>query len=135
MIEQFETILEAFKHPKVKLINKAIKKQGQLFDVENEIDIQFNGYSSLYDYQEHINKYFLKSKEIINQKMASDISQPLQLKQNLDLLKFEVKTFRRRYFQQNNDELMLSRIEILKNNIAIKSNDTFLKKNTSILFN
>lgn len=135
MIKQFETILEAFKHPKVKLINKGFRKQSQLFETENEMDVQFNGYNSLYEYQEYINKCFLKSREVIQQKMASELSQPFQLKQNLDLLKFEVKTFRRRHFQLNNDELLLSRIEILKNSLPVKSYDAFVKKNTTIFFN
>jgi hypothetical protein len=135
MIKHFETISEPFKHPKVKLINKGFRKQSQLFETENEMDLQFNGYKSLNDYQEYINKCFLKSREVIQQKMASELSQPLQLKQNLDLLKFEVKTFRRSYFQLNNDELLLSRTEILKTSLPVKSYDAFVKKNTTIFFN
>ena len=132
MIKQFEIILEAFKHPKVKLINKAFRKQTLLFDFETDIGVQFNGYNSLYDYQEYVDKCFLKSKDVIQQKMATEMSYPLQLKQNLDLLKFEIKTFRKMHFHLNNEELMISRIEFIKNSLPIKTNDGYLKKNTSI---
>ena len=134
MTTQFESILEIFKHPKVKLVNKAFKKQSQLFESENEIDVQFNGYNSIYEYQEYINKCFLNFKIAIEKQMAEEESQASLLIQKLDLLKFEFKTFRRRYFQHNNDELMLSRIEILKNSLPVKSNDPFVKKNTTIFF-
>jgi hypothetical protein len=134
MIKHFETISEPFKHPKVKLINKAFKKQTQLFEEDNGIAIQFNGFNSLPEYHEHIIKNFLKSKEFIQERILAENNQPLRLKEHLDVLKFEIKTFRRRYYEQNDEELMLSRIEFLKNSLPVKGDTTALKKNPAILF-
>lgn len=130
MIAQFETILEPLKHPKVKIVNKAFRKQRQLFEPENDTDVQFNGYNSLSEYQEHMNRNFLKSKDVIQQNMTSRIHQPFELKQNLHLLKFEIKSFRKSYFQLTNDELILSRIELVKNSLPLKHCDSLVKQKT-----
>lgn len=131
MITQFQSILEPLKHPKVKIVNRPFKKQNQLFEPDDDIEVQFNGYNTLSEHQEEINRCFLRSKAIIDDNMSSQMDEPLQVKQKLHLLKFEVRSFRKSYFSLTNDELILSRIEIHKNSLPVRNYHPLVKKKSS----
>lgn len=135
MTEQILITLENLKYPKVKIINKPLKQQGLLFEPESSVDIQFNGYSSLNEYQAHLDNLFQKFKSVLNERMAQALNQPQQMKQVLDLVELEIKLFRKRYFPKSNIELPFTRIELLKNSISIDSYQESVKKNKSFLLN
>jgi hypothetical protein len=129
MDEQFLITLESLKHPKIKIINKAIKKQTQLFELDSPIDIQFNGYYTLTEYQSFLDSLFQKCKVEL-QKMRSIANNQFQkLKDQFNNLLLELRLLRKRFYPMNDLDLMFSRIELQKGSLPIDNNHQYLKKN------
>lgn len=128
MDEQILITLELLKTPKIKIINKAMKKQTQLFEADSPIDIQFNGYHSLSEYKAFLDSQFHKCKLALQSTMRTFIQELAQLKSKLEAVLLEIKLFRKMFFPKNNQELLFTRIEFLKSSLPIENYGDYLKK-------
>lgn len=129
MDEQIQKTLELLKHPQIKIINRPMKKQTQLFEADSPIDIQFNGFQSLSEYKAYLDSQFHKCKLVLQSTISNLIHQFTQLKARLEAVLLDIKLFRKMFFPKNDQELLFTRIEFLKNSLPIENNNDYLKKN------
>jgi hypothetical protein len=120
--------LEQLRNAKVQVLSFSIRKQVNLFDFETGPEISFNGFKSIFSYQEQLDKYYDECKMSIELEINQATPYSLELKKSLDLSRFEIKAFKNRFFPKENELLLFSRVELVKTPRTDISRDQALKK-------
>lgn len=121
-------VLGQLKLARVQVFPKTIRKQINLFEIESGPEISFNGFKTLIDYQSHLDQLYLDCKGRLSEQFEEGLSQTEVLKRRLDIIRFEVKEFKSRYFPKHNELVMLNRIELVKTARTDVIDDAGLKK-------
>ena len=127
MTEFLNELFAELLHPKVQFLSKLPRKQVNLFEIENAIEIQFNGFRHPQSYQEHLDRHYRRNRDRIEELILSEIKHPAELKKRLDIAGFEIKSFRKRFYPKNNSKLLLGRVDILKSQLKEINNNETLK--------
>ncbi len=103
MVNSLELILEEISKAEVKLGKNTGRIAVNLFDYQDVIELNFNGYSSLIAYDHHCESLLQRLKEQIDQRLAEVNSREMVV-QDIDLLVHEVVSQEKRYFPKKSPE-------------------------------
>ncbi len=134
MKEKLAVVLEQLKTAKIQVSNKTLRKQVTLFEYDDSHEIEFNGYRSIPAFQEHLYSLYATFKRIVDEMVNAGNDQPELLKKELDLISFEVREFRQRYFPKENPDVLLHRVELHKATPQELTSDETIKKNPKLFF-
>ena len=110
------TILDALKEANIAIKRPSAQKNATLFVNPASNAVEFNGFSSLLDYRVFLSSLYVKCKlDIDGQLNERALIEALELMQELSLLLFEVKEFKRQYFPKKPHSGLLERVIIQKN--------------------
>jgi hypothetical protein len=103
MVNSLELILEEISKAEVKLGKNTGRIAVNLFDYQDVIELNFNGYSSLIAYDHHCESLLQRLKEQIDQRLAEVNSREIVV-HDIDLLVHEVVSQEKRYFPKKSPE-------------------------------
>lgn len=101
MINSLDAILEEISKAEIKLGNKTGRVPINLFETTELIDLNFNGFNSLRDYDYYCEDLICNFKNHVDN-VNDETNSPLGIRQGLNLLLFEAKSQEKRYFPKKN---------------------------------
>jgi len=103
MVNFLELILAEISKAEVKLGRNTGRVALDLFEYHEVLDLSFNGYTSLYDYDDYCESLLQGLKEFIDRRLK-EVSSWEDVVQDLDLKMHEVISQAKRYFPKNSPE-------------------------------
>ena len=103
MVNSLELILEEISKAEVKLGRNTGRVALDLFEYQEVQDLSFNGYTSLYDYDDYCESLLQGLKELIDRRL-SEVSTREKVVRDIDLLIHEAISQEKRYFPKKSPE-------------------------------
>jgi hypothetical protein len=132
MKEILNNALEQLKFARIHVNSRSFRKQISLFEIDDSKDIEFNGSKSAGAYHEHLYTYYLPCKRLVDEMMNESLNNADAIKREFDLLCFEIREFRHRYFPKDNVDVLLRRVDPHKSNPRELVNSEVIKKNSGL---
>jgi len=120
---------------KVQVHSHSVRKQINLFEIEIGPEINFNGHKTILSYQACLDLIYKDCKNLVETQVNQDQGRPDEIQKLLDLARFEIKEFKKRFFPKDNEMVLFNRIEFIKTPRADILNDVSLKKRIMDFFN
>lgn len=128
MIKLLTETLTKLQVAKVQVHSFSARKQVTLFESESAPEISFNSHRLSSDYHLYLDSIYHQCKSKLEDYINDNQNDSELLKRNIDLFRFEVKEFKKRYFPKDNEQVIFNRIEFVKTPLANINDDTELKK-------
>lgn len=130
MKELLNKALDQLKIAKVTINPRSLKKQISLFEIDDSLEVEFNGSKTPSSYHEKLYTFYLPCKQLVDQMMNESLHQANEIKREFDLYCFEIREFRQRYFPKEYVDVLLHRVELHKSSSKELINSEDIKKNS-----
>jgi hypothetical protein len=130
MKELLNKALDQLRIAKVTINPRSLKKQISLFEIDDSLEVEFNGSKTPSSYHEKLYTFYLPCKQLVDQMMNESLHQANEIKREFDLYCFEIREFRQRYFPKEYVDVLLHRVELHKSSSKELINSEDIKKNS-----
>lgn len=128
MIKLLTETLMQLQVARVQVHSFSARKQVTLFESESAPEISFNGYRLTSDYHVYLDSLYRQCKSSLEDYINASANDSELLKKNIDLLRFEVREFKNRYFPKDNEQVLFNRVVFVKTPLSNINDDSELKK-------